>query len=280
MRRTTSRWQVNTRWIKRCLFCGAALFSVWLTLWVLAREDSAQTTAVVILGGGVTKEGNVPQHTQLRLDVALRHFRQLGDKALFFPLSGGTPHKPNPLDSRGFPVWESTAAARRLIEMGVPPGQIFEETTSLDTIGNAYFLRAVHMHPAGIRRMVVITNDWHMPRTRAIFDFVFALPLSVGVLGGFSVPSALRGLVTWLRGGGLVISYASAKTGISDPHLLQVRMEKEAAALEQFRTGPALSIRSFQELHLWLFTQHTAYSTSRLTHKPSTDIPADLLKSY
>lgn len=276
MRRTTSRWQVNTRWVKRCLFYSTIICAFWLVLCVLGREITPQTTAVIILGGGVTKEGTVPMHTQLRLDAAFELYRQLGQHALFFPLSGGTPHKPNPVDRLGFPVWECTAAAKRLVEMGVPPGQIFEETTSLDTIGNAYFLRAVHVHPAGLRKLVVITNDWHMPRTRAIFDFVFALPQTTGAFG-YGATSALRGLI---GSSDPIITYISAKAGVSDPHLLQVRVEKEAAALAQFREGPVLRVRSFQELHSWLFTQHSAYATSRLTNKPTNNIPADLLKTY
>lgn len=93
-------------------------------------------TVVVILGGGVTPAGGVPEHTQLRLDVAYKLYKELGASALFVPLSGGTPHKPNPLDAKGFPVWEATAAAKKLIEMGVPSEQIMEESFSLDTIGN------------------------------------------------------------------------------------------------------------------------------------------------
>lgn len=93
-------------------------------------------TVVVILGGGVAPDGGVPEHTQRRLDIAYKLYRDLGSSALFVPLSGGTPHKPNPVDGRGFPVWEATAAAKMLIQMGVPPQQIIEEAFSLDTIGN------------------------------------------------------------------------------------------------------------------------------------------------
>ena len=62
--------------------------------------------------------------------------------------------------------------------MGVPLDHIFEEGFSLDTIGNAYFLRASHTDPAGWRKLVIITNQFHIERTRAIFEWVFSLPLS------------------------------------------------------------------------------------------------------
>lgn len=136
MRRTTSKWQFNTRWLKRVALYVTVLCAAWLCIHFFIREKSSETTAVVILGGGVTKEGLVPKHTQLRLDLAYEQFKQLGKRALFFPLSGGTPHKPNPVDAQGFPIWECSAAAKRLIAMGVPAEQIYEESTSLDTIGN------------------------------------------------------------------------------------------------------------------------------------------------
>jgi len=101
--RRTSKWQCNTRWLKRAIVYVTVLCSVWLCLQFFLREGSSETTAVVILGGGVTKEGTVPEHTQLRLDLAFELYQQLGERALFFPLSGGTPHKPNPVDVRGFP---------------------------------------------------------------------------------------------------------------------------------------------------------------------------------
>ena len=53
---------------------------------------------------------------------------------------------------------------------------MIEENTSLDTIGNAYFLRTIHTDVVGVRRLLLITNKWHMARTLAVFEAVFALP--------------------------------------------------------------------------------------------------------
>ena len=47
---------------------------------------------------------------------------------------------------------------------------------SLDTIGNAFFLRTIHTDVLGVRRLLLITNKWHMARAMAIFEAVFALP--------------------------------------------------------------------------------------------------------
>ena len=110
------------------------------------------------------ERGTLPLHTEYRVRRAVELFRERESVAaaarqvdllthrpdrsaitratcrtFIVLLSGGTPHKPNPRDSAGFPVWEATAAARRVLELGagdVPATCVLEETFSLDTIGN------------------------------------------------------------------------------------------------------------------------------------------------
>jgi hypothetical protein len=36
----------------------------------------------------------------------------------------------------------------------------------------AYFLRTMHVDPSNVKKLVIITNKWHMPRTKAIFQKV------------------------------------------------------------------------------------------------------------
>src|SRR5436309_11511249 len=61
----------------------------------------------------------------------------------------------------------SSAGARYLLERGAEPGRILMEAVSLDTIGNAYFSRLLHVIPREFRRVLVVTSDFHMPRTQA-----------------------------------------------------------------------------------------------------------------
>ena len=102
--------------------------------------DTNDRIAITVLGGGLTETGLGPPRTQLRLDKAAELYEFFTKKGIkkckIIPLSGGTPHKPNPVDSDGFPIWEATAAANQLIKMQIPPDAIYEESFSLDTIGN------------------------------------------------------------------------------------------------------------------------------------------------
>ena len=112
----------------------AFILSCFLFLYYPYNEQ--EKVAIIILGGGLKDNGSVPLHTQARIDKAIELYKMLNENAVIITLSGGTTHKPNPLDSSGFPIWEATAAARRLIDMGIPPHNILEEAFSLDTIGN------------------------------------------------------------------------------------------------------------------------------------------------
>lgn len=124
-----------------------ALFSLLFfafALWYLPRlsEDGVtrQYDAVIIPGGGLSQNQPLPW-VSARLDAALRHAEET---QFFLVLSRGTTHKPPPLDADGFPVDESMASARYLIDRGVAPSRVLIESWSLDTIGNAAFSRLMH----------------------------------------------------------------------------------------------------------------------------------------
>ena len=62
--------------------------------------------------------------------------------------------------------------------MGIPATSIQEEAFTVDTIGNAYYFRTVHAEYCDNNDIYIITNKWHMPRSQAIFEYVFSLPYS------------------------------------------------------------------------------------------------------
>lgn len=98
---------------------------------------------------------------------------------MFVTLSLGTPHKPIP-EIDGHSITEAGAAARYLIERGVRATHILEENSSLDTIGNAFYLRITHLQFLLQRyerlQVRVITNRFHFARTKSIFEHILALP--------------------------------------------------------------------------------------------------------
>jgi hypothetical protein len=206
--------------------------------------------AILVPGGGVREGGNVPPWTKARLDLALR----ISKNEPIITLSAGTVHRAPVLDGNGFPVFESVAAARYLMEMGVKPDRILTETCSYDTIGNAYFSRVIHIEPGDLRRLLIITSEFHLARTEQIFLWVYSLDH-----GGDFYQLTFRSVPD--------IGIPAAA--------LKARKKKEKESLEQFFKTRE-SIASLKQLHGWLHTRHAAYSAAR---RPLTQA-GDILETY
>jgi uncharacterized SAM-binding protein YcdF (DUF218 family) len=189
---------------------------------------------ILVPGGGVRRGGELPPWVKRRLDLA----GQLSLNEPIVALSAGTVHRPPPLDDKGFPIFEATAASDYLITQGIEPNRILTETCSYDTIGNAYFSRVIHVDPAQFKKICIITSDFHLPRTEAIFRWIYGMddPENSYQLTFKSVPD----------------------TGIPDK-VLRARIEREKASLNQF-IETRNRILTLKQLHDWLYTEHAAYA--------------------
>ena len=192
--------------------------------------------AILIPGGGVREGGVVPSWVQRRFDRAVL----IHQGEYIVALSAGTTHRPPPSDTQGFPIFESVAGARYLIEAGIPADRILTETHSYDTIGNAFFSRVMHVDPRRLRRLLVITSDFHLPRTMAIFRWVYGLEPQ-------SVPYELH--------------FESVADPSMDMDVLRDRQDRERESLIVV-VDLARRITSMEAFHRWLFTEHGAYKTT------------------
>lgn len=66
---------------------------------------------------------------------------------------------------------------------GVAATRILTEVGARDTVGDAVFTRANAAVAGGWRRICVVTSDYHVARTQAIFDFVYGPDFVVDVRG-------------------------------------------------------------------------------------------------
>jgi len=140
-------------------------------------EEKHKVDAILVLGGGRPIHRSLPPPwVTSRCDIAAQAHNML-DKTPILTLSAGTAHADQLLNEKGLPVWESEASALYMISKHqIAVGNIFMETSSYDTIGNAYFARTSFCEVFGWKRLLVITSEFHMPRTRAIFDWMFNIP--------------------------------------------------------------------------------------------------------
>jgi uncharacterized SAM-binding protein YcdF (DUF218 family) len=190
--------------------------------------------AVLVPGGGVRESGQLSPWVELRLDKAL----ELADGVPILTLSAGTTHNVPPREPNGWPLFEAVAMARYLQKRGHPPELIWPEAASYDTIGNAYFARLTHTEPAGLRKLMVVTSMFHLPRTEQIFRWVFSLdpPVHPYQMSFFATPDS----------------------GMS-PEVLSARRTKEITRIATL--GPLVKAhQTLASLHRWLFTGHSAYA--------------------
>lgn len=143
--------------------------------------------AILLLGGGVPNSPtDPPAYVKRRCDSVaklMNAYQQQTNNDKNVPavicLSAGTAHLPQYiLPHNGLPLWESTASASYLMQLGVPQEYIFVETTSYDTISNAFFTRSTFTDINGWRRLLIVTNEFHIHRSKAIFDWIFSVPIT------------------------------------------------------------------------------------------------------
>ena len=230
-----------------------------LAIQSLVREGVVPD-AVIVLGGGlrvpsdptVQPLGDIPPWAVRRLDGAAQIRQSFGGNTKIAISGGGSPHGlPVIHPETGQVVHEGTAYAEYLIRThGVPPLQILKESSSYDTVGNGYFSAMIHAVPSGWRNLIIVTSEFHMPRSRAIFEKVYSLVND----------SVLRG-----NGKDIALTFAAVSDdGLfdQDPLVLEARKEKERESIATWKKNTDW-MTSLHEFHEWFYATHLCYSCSR-----------------
>ncbi|MBU0530705.1 MAG: YdcF family protein [Candidatus Aenigmatarchaeota archaeon] len=190
---------------------------------------------IIILGGGLDSDGSPHKWVKKRLDKALEEYT---GKEYVMTCTRGTVHKPQMLDNKGFPVDECIPMARYLEKKGIPSQNILLENMSFDTIGNAYFSRMIHVEPMRLKNILIITSEFHMPRSMEAFRWVYNL-----------TPTLIE----------YNLDFMSVSDEGIDPDILNPRMERERQSIKKLLNAEK-NIKTLQGFHKWFFTKHEAYA--------------------
>lgn len=197
---------------------------------------------IISLCGGLKKNGAPHPWVVRRLEKTVELYT---GKEYVLLSARGTPHKPPPRDRDGFPIDECAASAKYLVRKGLNSRKILLERTSMDTIGNAYFSRILFIEPMRLKRLLVVTSAFHMPRAQKIFRWVYGLK-----------PAPFR----WN------VKFVSASDGGLEKDLIRMKANKERIALRKL--APLLKrIRTMRDMHRFIFFEHGAYAYGKF--KPS-----------
>lgn len=133
---------------------------------------------IIVLGGGIGPGGALPETSKLRVAKGVELFKD-EEVASRIIMSGKWGFW---LDVKP-PRTEAEAMKECAVNLGVTDNVIFKEEVSMDTIGNAYFCKVNFLEPNKWRRIVVVTSDYHISRTRYIFEKVLGDDYSIDFVG-------------------------------------------------------------------------------------------------
>ncbi|MFK7968294.1 MAG: YdcF family protein [Rickettsiaceae bacterium] len=85
---------------------------------------------------------------------------------------------------KGSDIRIADAFKHYLVEtLGVDPKKIITELNSRDTVGDAFFSKTTIATPLSWRNICVVTSDYHVERTREIFNFIYGHDFFIDVCG-------------------------------------------------------------------------------------------------
>ena len=141
------------------VLAGVLLFGLALGALCLAEVNPPavreESDVVIVLGCQVYADGQPSPQLELRLQAALDTYRT--DPRLIVVTGGQGEGEPGP-EGRIMREW--------LIKQGVPDTDVIAECESANTRQN--LLNAKALLPEGVRRVTVITSDYHLPRALAL----------------------------------------------------------------------------------------------------------------
>lgn len=129
----------------------------------MTRKDELR--ALVVLGGGVLADGRPSPFTAARVRRAASVWHAGG--WTFVVCSG----RRGLYEAEGQPT-EAEVMADGLARSGVPRAVLRMETTSVDTLGNAWFTETEHLAPQAVRRATIVTSAFHLERALRVFALV------------------------------------------------------------------------------------------------------------
>ena len=220
---------------------------------------------LLILAGGLTEDGKNHSFVQERLDlgISIYNYKKEKNEGLkIICLGGGTYHKSPILNKDGFVIHESTACSQYLIENGIEWQDIIKEWGSYDTIANAYFALTNFVLPTRWIKFGIITSDFHMKRSKFLFDWIFSFSKRDLTLVYFQVKSKHNN---------------ENKKDFLDK--INLRYEKEEKSLQNMIKLKE-RIKNLDDFFNWFYLEHKAYHSKIESFYKKDKIDEKIFKTY
>ncbi len=138
-----------------------------LARYVGSGESEQSVTIGIVLGKYNNLDGSLTEESKRSVEKGVGLFKsgRAGTLLMSGRWSFSLPSEPAKTEAQGMEEYA--------VSLGVPAGHILIEDKSLDTIGNAYYSVEIVDRLQGIKRIILVTTDYHMPRARYIFEKAF-----------------------------------------------------------------------------------------------------------
>lgn len=193
---------------------------------------------IICLAGGINEDNKeVHDFVKERLNMTNQYYqlnKQNGCKILL--MGGGTYHKPPILNDDQYVIHESTACADYLLNFDIDPRNIYREWSSYDTIANGYYAFSNYINPLGFKKVLVITSNFHMKRSKVIFDYI----------------NSLFGYKAYV--------YFEETDDVLNKDVLKERIEREEKSSISFKTNIVDKKKTMKEFLTWFYEEHNCYN--------------------
>ena len=198
--------------------------------------DNLNLDVVFILAGGFNNKGVINEWVKRRLDYFIKLYNSSNSIKYVVCLGGGTYHKSPVLDKNNYVIHESTGLVKYLLDNGIPKNIIMREWFSYDTIANGYFSYINFTKIRNWKNILVITSDFHLERSKLIFEWIYSLDNTKYNLNFIGVSD--KGL---------------------DTNIINSRRIREKNSIINLKKVIS-KINNLEELHIWFHNEHNCYN--------------------
>lgn len=130
----------------------------------------------IILAHELNKDKSLSQQTKSRTEIGIEYYKSGKVKTLI--MSGG--HEDF---GEKYGISLAEVMKQYAIAQGIPEPDIFKEEVSWETVGQLIFCKLGIIDPKQFKKILIISNDYHIKRIKAISGIVFDKPYSIDFIG-------------------------------------------------------------------------------------------------
>lgn len=145
---------------------------------------------IVVLAGGITSMGTLPQSVMDRVHVAKKMYQHNAASKILMSgrWSSHWEHFPPSITEAGL-------MREYAISLGIPKKSIHIEEHSQNTFENALYVTKLFLEPNNWKKVLIITSDFHIPRATRIFTKILGSEYYIR----FAAPKSKEDLIRKIR---------------------------------------------------------------------------------